>query len=57
LSAAGAAGDREFPPAVPPPIAKEARQALAGLDDGPRPAEASEPDPAGASGGPATARG
>jgi hypothetical protein len=54
---AGAAGDREFAPAVPPPIAEEARQALAGLDDGPRPADAGEPDPAAAPGGSAAAGG
>jgi hypothetical protein len=36
------ADDREFPPAVPPPVADEARQALASLDPAPA------PEPAGA---------
>jgi hypothetical protein len=39
------ADDREFPPAVPRPIAEEAREALAGLDDGPEPADAGSTRP------------
>jgi C-terminal processing protease CtpA/Prc len=41
---AGDAGDREFPPAVPPPVADEAREALAGLDDGHEPADPADQD-------------
>ena len=33
------AGDRELPPAVPPPVADEARAALASLGDGHEPAD------------------
>jgi len=40
------AGDREFPPAVPRPVADEAREALAGLDDGPEPADPGQYEPA-----------
>jgi hypothetical protein len=41
---AGDAGDREFPPAVPPPVADEAREALAGLDDEHEPADPADQD-------------
>jgi C-terminal processing protease CtpA/Prc len=47
---AAGAGDRESPPAVPPPVADEAREALAALDPAatPRPEPEPEPEPAGA---------